>query len=132
MNALELRLGNYVTIENPKYWPEVKGCPMIVTGFKFKTDRLFPESSGSVDLQYGDTLFSQFDEFIQPIPLTDKWLLNFGLDKDWMPEFKYGVRVTLSQNDRAYSFKRSDIKIDYVHQLQNLWFTLTGEELKFV
>jgi len=101
-------------------------------GNRFPKDKSYPDSSASINLQYGDETFSQFDEFIQPIPLTEKWLLNFGLDKDWMPEFEYGVRVTLSQNDRAYSFKRSDIKIDYVHQLQNIWFSLTGEELKFV
>jgi hypothetical protein len=76
---------------------------------------------------------------LRPIPLTEEWLLKFG--------FKVN-RQTKEENNiwRCYwtegHFEIEQIigfflwdnncygtKIKYVHQLQNLYFALTGEEL---
>jgi hypothetical protein len=75
----------------------------------------------------------------EPIPLTEEWLLKMG--------FVYrGIYYHFPKNDifkleqyklkNAYFLKHSkesldSVRINYVHQLQNLYFALTGEELTF-
>jgi hypothetical protein len=67
-----------------------------------------------------------------PIPLTEEWLLKFGFEKfitkDIYPTFALN---DFNWNDGilyivGYSFINH---IKYVHQLQNLYFALTNEEL---
>jgi hypothetical protein len=74
------------------------------------------------------------------IPLTEEWLLKFGFEKlsngwlrlhicnDW--SYLYWDRLAgleLSVNKQGIHFSH----IKYVHQLQNLYFALTGEELTY-
>ena len=74
-----------------------------------------------------------------PIPLTEEWLLKFGFEKTkenfctydlgkisiYMPSIYY-------EEGRTYfnSWVIIEKSPKYVHQLQNLYFALTGEELK--
>lgn len=66
------------------------------------------------------------------IPLTEEWLLKFGFKKYsnraqyyHNEKFKYSfIHKTLAAN-----FGRIKIELKYVHQLQNLYFALTGNEL---
>ena len=74
----------------------------------------------------------------QPIPLTEEWLLKFGFKKLNDDTFYYtDVKLKINQlkkgstgYDKYIYFKGLPIKpIHSVHQLQNLYFALTGEEL---
>jgi len=66
----------------------------------------------------------------KPIPLTEEWLLKFGLYKDWIPSINSPWIFNIHDDSKSnFAFKRGGIKIEYVHQLQNLYFALTGEEL---
>ena len=79
---------------------------------------------------------------IQPIPLTEEWLIKFGFNQDEILNYRYNSEWKL--DGKNYDFIYIDIddkdicindswnhrKIKYVHQLQNLYFALTGEELK--
>jgi hypothetical protein len=82
---------------------------------------------------------SDLTKAIKPIPLTEEWLLNFGFKKcengwktlsicnDWTYlswERLAGIELSVSKHSCMLP------NINYVHQLQNLYFTLTGEELK--
>lgn len=120
MKANELRIGNYIqTINGYEQVVDVM-CDCINT----KT----------VERHHYGELF--------PIPLTEEWLVKFGFEKNIgkdllflaMPKIKaeihyekhnYGNLITL-QSDFGM-FIPDDIL--YVHQLQNLYFTLTGTEL---
>ncbi len=71
-----------------------------------------------------------------PIPLTEEWLVKFGLavDKWFIDEsFKitkdehYGWEIHVQNATHTQAIAFAYIK--YVHQLQNLYFALTGEEL---
>lgn len=66
---------------------------------------------------------------IKPIPLTEEWLEKFGFDDD----NKRGVfRWIVNPRIKGYYFFLHDRHIktlEYVHQLQNLYFALIGEEL---
>jgi hypothetical protein len=70
-------------------------------------------------------------EEVKPIPLTEEWLEKFGFEYSdlngdsglWkIPPFQiYG-----KYNQFLYDYR---LDVNYVHQLQNLYFALTGEEL---
>lgn len=72
---------------------------------------------------------------LKPIPLTEEWLVKFGFEKLEDVGFKHdNVDFVLYGSEGEYSFCTNegwDIndRIKYVHQLQNLFFALTGEEL---
>lgn len=71
----------------------------------------------------------------KPIPLTEDWLLKFGF------ELKYGcfllstnrgtilIEEDLAQISSVISHDGFMSPCKYVHQLQNLYFALTGSEL---
>jgi len=81
-----------------------------------------------------------------PIPLTEEWLLKLGFKQcgyemlSWkhetlLPSFNLDGINWADFDEPDYQFlnyKVADeiLRIDYVHQLQNLYFALTGEELK--
>ena len=85
------------------------------------------------------------DDMFEPIPLTEDWLKKFGLEDNkgaldgfggWLsPDinkpFTHRLRIrsdfTYFPNLSNFSF----IEIKYVHQLQNLYFALTGKELNY-
>jgi len=69
---------------------------------------------------------------IEGIPLTEERLLEFGFEKD---ASKYNIcwflnHVYIWFVDGEY-INELDLPIDYVHQLQNLYFALKGEELTY-
>lgn len=90
---------------------------------------------------------------LKPIPLTEEWLLKFGFDKDLFvvddENQKTSDVVYRIDKDKFVTFSMSAPKgniwfpmlknkdggnwllygIKHVHQLQNLYFALTGEEL---
>jgi hypothetical protein len=79
----------------------------------------------------------------QPIPLTEEWLVKFGfvVEGDDLC-LDAGRLIFMWYNDDEFvhlinflnlQVKRTDtiLSIQYVHQLQNLYFALTGEELTF-
>ena len=108
MTANELRIGNLILDED--------------SNIMYTVDLNFFH-----DLSSGGFLM---DDLI-PIPITDEWLVKFGFNKSTENVFKilhtdnnFGFSVKLYSSD---AFKE---KIKSVHQLQNLYFALTGEELK--
>ena len=76
------------------------------------------------------------DALFEPIPLTGEWLLKFGFKKDLGNDLYLESTSTsffVWQNNRVELLdNKNNICIsycEYVHQLQNLYFALTGEEL---
>jgi hypothetical protein len=114
MEANELRIGNYVSHNSNWFYRGEE-----VVNFQWS------ESDWSA---LGEcTLFL---ENVDPIPLTEEWLFKFGFNnkKDY---FTINNIISISS-----CFKRSYIlgdklteHIECVHQLQNLYFALTGTEL---
>lgn len=113
MKANELRIGSYVY---------------------FKDEVLFFEFESGWNFQY-----------IKPIPLTEDWLLKLGFEyyaplshyRIVINDIWYKVKITF---DGQFLFSFINLNYDEVnhmppkyigtvHQLQNLYFSLTGEEL---
>lgn len=83
---------------------------------------------------------------IEPIPLTEEWLLNMGFTKEFRGCFSIGtgfvIYVNVHNNVAGLRLNdfyagtggiiKSAVHLKNVHQLQNLYFALTGEELKII
>lgn len=96
---------------------------------------------GTVNIKNHDQTFLAQQLF--PIPLTEEWLLKFGFEDvtgvyytlHISPDFKLllipadGFYPQLNKADENGWQSVSLNKIEFVHQLQNLYFALTGEEL---
>ena len=130
MNANELRLGNWVL-----------------------------DSEGRQPTQVMPSDFSiTICTYLEPIPLTEEWLEKFGYINEYgefrksmpNPFDRYYSRTKFTSliqfeddsdfgamiiEEKSLKYKEDSnssfapVKIQYVHQLQNLYFALTGEEL---
>lgn len=90
--------------------------------------------------------FVMFED-CEPIPITEEWLLNFGFRNintynDYhvyvSPDNDYHLQIDVRINNGEYIILDNSVKdlsdfalipIKYVHQLQNLYFALTGKQL---
>ena len=127
MKATELRIGNYF-LDNRKL-PKIMLSDVNVQ----------VESIGEGGVNYwcaqGDFDWDfTFDE-MSPIPITEEWLLKFGLKSRLtrIPTYyKNNFNIRSKRPDWITSIGISGylFKIGYIHQLQNLYFALTGEELE--
>jgi hypothetical protein len=90
-----------------------------------------------LDSFHGIATYDCFDSY-NPIQLTIEWLIKFGFehelnqyenhfvnpDNSWLIfEFDTDEKKWYCSNGRTIA------NLEYVHQLQNLYFALTGEEL---
>ena len=121
MEANELRIGNYVQYE----------------------EQLFYAIEDGIDIDAAS--------IYHPIPLTEEWLVKFGFKKEKVNDlydsafirshvlqselylrpsneggYYWGFNTPDALNQEFYDCK----PIKYVHQLQNLYFSFTGKELK--
>jgi hypothetical protein len=121
MKAEELRIGNL--LDNCGQWCYVMGI------YKNNKAELgyYKDSIGFIRTLDGLQ--------IKPIPLTKKWWAKCGFIKDgsyytweWM---KFYEAEDYYRPDNYYFSEAfsDDFQLRYVHQLQNLFFALTGEEL---
>jgi len=121
MRINELRIGNYVLFGSTN-------CKVI----EIQEDCFYAENSSQ------EILKNTWAK-LKPIPLTEDWLLNFGFvksDNQYNRFEKGAIGVVLLENnhcvdiyDSYNEFHTSLVLINYIHQLQNLYFSLTNEEL---
>lgn len=66
------------------------------------------------------------------IPLTEEWLVKFGFGRVDGNEFNIITGMTIFRIEERFELGNHDfpIELKYVHQLQNLHFALTGNELE--
>lgn len=90
-----------------------------------------------IDLEAITYIVKEPHNQVKPIPLTEEWLLKFGFYKSmswtYAIELKGNLKLVYYLGEKGWSigFKSySDFSnLEYVHQLQNLYFALTGNEL---
>lgn len=139
IQANELRIGNIVTVDNRIYHPTLKDVPLKIIEIQ-RTQGLHIDWTYAVGLK---TLsedpfsprYSQLLEFIRPITLTEEKLLKAGFEKDIGSLF-YRNSFIIAKTKTRWAFYHNGltsgelVRIDYVHDLQNTIFALTGEEIK--
>lgn len=133
MKANELRLGNIVKDAKQDY----QG---VVTG-------ILSDYLVQVTYPSGVTA-SEYPEELAPIPLTEQWLLRAGFERNEPENIQSGVSLIIDQSLNIQFLELGDGELEYaqlciddeytcgtdiyyVHQLQNLYFALTGNELTF-
>ncbi len=83
-----------------------------------------------VDGESGTEYYSSFE----PIPLTSEWLEKFGFDESNEIKFSEDSRICWDEINGIHIFILDQFQyikhIKHVHQLQNLYFALTGNELE--
>lgn len=114
MKANELRIGNYVNTGN-FHLPKYRG-----------------------NYQVKEEWFKWSSKF-KPIPLTEEWLLKMGFvvteTKAGIECFYFGKRYSVFQpaNTKVWLLvdgEKGLCETKHIHQLQNLYFALTGCELE--
>lgn len=151
MKAEELRIGNYVNIKD---WQDEISFFGEFDISQDQLDNLINKGDGYVIVKsigydvelvaYGCNIdFYAYNE-IEPIPLTKEWLLKLGFEKSDITGFdmcfinnNINRYVIQKMCDKWTLFIRIDndnlellLGFDHVHQLQNLYYALTKEELK--
>ncbi|MNT82871.1 hypothetical protein D3C72_2226620 [compost metagenome] len=82
---------------------------------------------------------------MEPIALSEEWLVKFGFEKfefeydegsetSYVLEKKNGHQFVLNEDLQPMDGEIAmlDYKLEYVHQLQNLFYCLTGSELEII
>ena len=117
MDARELRIGNY--IQHFGNVVQVEGIVNETNGF-------------GVQITGGD-FASINSQSLEPIPLTEEWLFKFGFEIGYNQKKMLDVYCKdvdfLIERSNSNNFYYKKVNIKSVHQLQNLYFLLTGEEL---
>lgn len=132
----ELRLGNYV-FDNENISMQIA---------KIETEKYTDWNSGNTfnailekDGQYYES------DVMNYIPLTEKWLLEFGFNKDYKKgyigkdfsnqDFVLAEPFVMGEWQKGYAFEFTAggwskyKEFNYVHELQNFYFAMTGEDL---
>jgi hypothetical protein len=124
MKASELRIGNYFNV------PIKEQCPFRIDAFEHCSEK-FIKVAQEVKLNGFEVHpLTWYGGDLEPIPLTEEWLIKLGAKKDKIDNTYYLPELEIMLPN-FFRYKTSMIsRIDYVHQLQNLYFALTGEELK--
>ena len=122
MEVKDLRIGNYLVAADGIL------CEVITLEKEgYKTEPVKPIQIEPI-FQSGEVIKPRLQ-----IPLTEEWLKRFGakenilyiIDNMWL-QFEDGEWSVCNDSDELYDIP----SIKHVHQLQNLYFALTGEELK--
>ena len=128
MKASELRIGNYTRLGDRI--GKVKS--IFNTHFQVDDERC---------ISLGNSIQRNFE----PIPLTEEWLIKLGFVFDGITNEYYDnvhndvfsgsicIKKRHGNNKYKWEFRIGCIDIrdfNYVHQLQNLYFALTGKELE--
>jgi len=140
MNANELRLGNYIQDTN---YPE-RVCRVF---------RLTQGNDFNITYHYDRVCECSYanerKESLQPIPLTEEWLIKFGFEyylftkadddgiyrdkkianKEYFKHPKLSEKIIFYLPYCNLNYYIGSTTIKYVHQLQNVFFALCDEEL---
>lgn len=121
MNIEELRVGDWIVIDSMNAF-EQPNTPLRV----------------SIDMFVALDRMELFKDQLQPIPLSPEILIKAGF-------FKYNNAYVLKEpstnmakfefsiwENITYNTGEIEPPFDYVHQLQNLYFALTGKELDII
>lgn len=118
MEYKETRIGNLVNFK-PNYLNPDKFCKI--------EGNISYNHSFVTEIKTGKP-FTLLRNALHPIELTEEWLLKLGF-KPFVKDFTL-KGIIIHKRKRGWVLRKSVPEIKYVHQLQNLYFALKGEELE--
>jgi hypothetical protein len=135
MNLKELKIGNYVIANEYRYENEKKEVVMDCVKKQVKCNGVFDDGSEDAFIQYGRDEYGLVivdSNNTEPIPLTEEWLLKLGFKNEHNPIYFSIDGFYIEYKNDEFTTEVGEcsyLVLEYVHQLQNLYFALTGEEL---
>jgi hypothetical protein len=123
LKATDLRIGN---------WLEYNGCFGTVLGIHGPWPRKEERYSEKwlIDLSIRGILTDTIESML-PIPFTREWLLNWGFKDAGIigRDYRKGDFRIWFEDGTVNLWHYDQYELQYVHQLQNLYSTLTKQEL---
>ncbi len=126
----DLKLGNYVNV------PVKEQSPFRIDAFEYLT---YTDFKIAMICDVNLHPLTWYNKDVKPIILTEQWLLSFGFKQyetvvikthNYIKgDFKFNSAVLWLCEFKGVNLNR---KIIYVHQLQNLYYEITGNELQFI
>lgn len=126
MKVEELRIGNYYRYYEGQFHGYIIGLKLSNLSVDGSTVTITAEGGGYTKTEAKD---------VSGLPLTEEWLLKFGFikapiypntwNKDGVSLWFYPERPSVM----LHQCKPNNFNYRYVHELQNLFFALTGQEL---
>lgn len=104
----------------------------MIKATELRIGNLVLDSTGNVHkIERLDEKFDFSDR--KPIPLTEEWLVSGGFTKPFINGHTWinGILIIIFWHGSIEYVGNNKTKIKYIHQLQNLYFCLIGEELVF-
>lgn len=140
METKGLMIGSYVTVNDKSPWKDLVGHPVTVIGIEEWSDKHFPDSDSIVKFRNSDyktismtftTDHAQINEFIDPIKLTEGWMINLGYQpyKKLSNHFINNGHIIWHCNGIFICDKNGTV-LNYVHELQLLFFGIQKKQLK--
>lgn len=143
INANELRVGNWV-------WAIIEKEQVLTNRVHEKVAGIINNGDIDIIIKNQDAVNCVFDpKLIEPIELTDIIILKSGFRREdfeviqcyyklergfqlvlFKKEEAFLLMLAKESNDFNYDESSVLIPVTYVHQLQNLYFALTGVEIK--
>jgi|SRR6476661_3041456 len=122
MKATDLRIGNYI-----QYIPIKNPVKVIAVDSRYNSI-VHDNSIALIDGQY------------EPVPYNEKWCLKFGLKENNqsshfqkrynLPDDRFVIYLEEEYGEHKVVFEGNDLTFfRYVHEIQNLCFAVTGDEL---
>jgi len=132
IEAKELNEGNFVIYNGVMMKVSEKRSPKPLADKKYSDKYIIElfDGSGLIDCTLNE---------IEPIPLTEYILLELEkiekkADGLFILKLHFNYEIRIIEGKKGYTFwvqnTMISASIDHLHQLQNLYFTLTNEELK--
>jgi hypothetical protein len=143
LKANELRIGNFIFWNSKLSFPETSLLPFPIEVTSIFTDKIGYISPGiehrsepfEDDILQTQTAYGLLEEF-EPILLTHDILEKCGFENTYAnDQFRsyrkesLTIRIMVDNSIRA-NIGECEFACQYFHQLQNLYFDLTGEELE--
>jgi hypothetical protein len=119
LESRELRIGNWVSMA------------------EYGVQQISSYNIYQLNLMEAGAKVADYYHLIEPIPLTEEWLVKFGFfEKYKSTSNRWNIKwfeIHDIEDDNGYLEGRFmydfRLHIQHVHNLQNLYFALTGEEL---
>ena len=138
MKVRELRIGNYISgiyingdcSEYDSYEENEELCKVVgIDSVGFSEYNIWVDGLEKSGIE-------NYDSF-EPIPITEEWLLKFGFEfnvltnRSELDDWRFDITKPANYDGFLLCEGSTAItdRIKYVHQLQNLYFAFTGEEL---
>jgi hypothetical protein len=130
----EVRVGNYLIGKNDRYCDRSNRIAKNVFEVSIVSDNIICLDIGFDARQRYEKnpIWSPSYSDLFGIELTAKWLLRFGFVKFSSVVYKCDeLNLSYNVNSKTYTMpiQKTSGKIECVHQLQNLYWSLTGKEL---